>query len=185
MNSDGYVDTQFTDNESDNNSDSMSSKNNSDNTIDDTSTHFYGNNMKKSKSENDMYENTSVNQELLRKNFVLHSPTSVESVSTNVDKETQIDKNFLDSTSNSIFVICKDGIPFTYCNSKDQASKYILDSVWNEKSRQLLRDSDYNYNIVIEEPSLIYLCSSYKNWFISYDNILCEFSYHEINYLNK
>ena len=178
MNSDGYVDTQFTDNESDNDSEYGLTK-----SMDNISTHLYG-----SKSADDIYKKTSIHQGLPRENFEnkdKYSWSNSQSDSTNRDKATQIDKNFLDSTNDSIFVICKDGIPLSYCNSKDKASKYILKAVWNEKSKQLLENSDYNYNIVIEEPSLVYLCSSYKNWFITYDNILCEFSYHKIKYLNK
>ncbi len=178
MNSDGYVDTQFTDNESDNDSEYGLVK-----SMDNIGTHLYG-----SKSADDIYKKTSIYQGLSRENFEnkdKYSWANNQSDSTNLDKATQIDKNFLDSTNNSIFVICKDGIPLSYCNNKDTASKYILKSVWNEKSKQLLENSDYNYNIVIEEPSLVYLCSSYKNWFITYDNILCEFSYHKIKYLNK
>ena len=185
MNSDGYVDTQFTDNESDNESDNDSEYGLA-KSMDNIRTHLYG-----SKSADDIYKKTSIHQGLSRENFEnkdKYSSTNIvnsQSDSTNRDKATQIDKNFLDSTNNSIFVICKDGIPLSYCNNKDKASKYILKAVWNEKSKQILENSDYNYNIVIEKPSLVYLCSSYKNWFITYDNILCEFSYYKIKYLNK
>ena len=170
MISDGYVHAQFTDNETDNESEnSIADKNN------DISTHLYDSNIKKSKSVDNIYKSVSIHKNLSKENF-----------KNNLNQTTQTNNTlFFGSTDNYIFVICKDSTPIGWVNNKDDASKYILNSVWKEKGKQLLEHSDFNYNIVIEEPSLVYLCSSYKNWFISYDNILCEFSYHKIKYLNK
>jgi len=84
-----------------------------------------------------------------------------------------------------IFVICKNNIPILYCNKEKSASDHILQLAWEEKGAKILENSDYNYYIVVESQSLVYLCCTFKNWLLSYDNTLSEFSYHKIKNLNK
>ena len=84
-----------------------------------------------------------------------------------------------------IFAICKNNIPIGYCNNHKSAWDYILKLAWEEKGLRMLENSDYNYYITVESKSLVYLCCTFKNWLLSYDNTLAEFSYHEIKNLNK
>ena len=84
-----------------------------------------------------------------------------------------------------IFVICKNNIPILYCKDDKSASDHILQLAWEEKGAKILENSDYNYYIVVESQSLVYLCCTFKNWLLSYDNTLSEFSYHKIKNLNK
>ena len=128
MNSDGFVDTKFSDSESDNSS----------------------------KSE-------TAHKALMKKQNAYYSAQE----------------------DSDIFVICKNNIPISYCNNEKSASEHILQLAWEEKGAKILENSDYNYYIVVESQSLVYLCCTFKNWLLSYDNTLSEFSYHKIKNLNK
>ena len=125
MNSDGFIETQFSDSESDNNSISSQPKQNS--------------------------------------------------------KFSQTPKK----PSLDIFVICKNNLPILWCHSESGAYRYILQLAWKEKGAKILENSDYNYYIVVESKSLVYLYCTFKNWLLSYDKLLAEFSYHKIKNLNK
>ena len=147
MNSNGFILTEFTDNESDN-EDGKVCDNESDNEC-------------KNDCKNECVKEECVKEECVKEECV---------------KE---------ECNKDLYVICKNNIPITFCDNKSDAGAHVLKLAWEEKGLNLIVNSDYNYYIVIENHSLIYLYSKYKNWLLSYDRILCEFSYHKIKSLNK
>ena len=97
------------------------------------------------------------------------------------------DFTFTDSdTSNEalipiIYVICKNGIPVTYCDAEHDAKKLMNKLAWDCKAEYVLTNSDYNYYLSINDPTCISLSRTYTNWILSYDMHLDEFAYFKIS----
>ena len=160
MNSNGFILTEFTDNESDNEDGKVC-----DNECDD----------KECMDEN-KWKNLDVATAAMK---MCDNECEQECVDDKCNEKCD------EKCNKDLYVICKNNIPITFCDNKSNAGAHILKLAWEEKGLNLINNSDYNYYIVIENHSLIYLYSKYKNWLLSYDKILCEFSYHKIKSLNK
>ena len=87
------------------------------------------------------------------------------------------DKTF--NTRDDIFVICKNDIPILYTILETDAKEYIKSSTLKLKNELTIESPDYNYYITLNEYSVC-LWSVYKNWILSFDKMITEYSYHHI-----
>ena len=178
MNSDGFVLTEFTDNESDN-EDGKVCDNENENVCDN----------KDGKVCDNESDNVCDNEDgKVCDNESENVCDGKECMDENKERDNKYDKYGFykeECHNEDLYVICKNNIPVTFCDNKSDASTHLLKLAWEEKGLKIINNSDYNYHIVIENHSLVYLYCNYKNWLLSYDKILCEFSYHKIKSLNK
>ena len=100
--------------------------------------------------------------------FTSNQPTEFQGVS---------DKTF--NADDNVFVICENRIPIFYTNQEEDAKDHIKSLTLKKKNELIIENPDYNYYITLEENSMS-LWSLYKNWVISFDKHIVDYTYYSI-----
>ena len=85
------------------------------------------------------------------------------------------------SDDDTIFVVCENKIPFTFTNEETQAKELIKMLAFKDKAKIARENLDYNYYLTLDDESSISIWSVYKNWLISFDKLIIEYSYYKVS----
>jgi len=82
-------------------------------------------------------------------------------------------------TADDIFIICENNTPLAYTLQETDAKEYINTLILKLKEDLVIKNPNYNYYITLDED-IMSLWSIYKNWIISFDKLIVEYSYFQI-----